>query len=392
MGRSIRDNRQLEIAKNLIEKKKGSIQAVTGFGKTRCALLALAMVRTKITSITVLVPTNNLEDQWNDELKRFSDLSVSVMTYSKARKLKNIYADVVIVDEAHNAVSEQTYPVFKTIESEYLWCLSATLERNDQRHALIFKHAPLIDEVTIEEAEKNGYVSEYTIYNLPIDLTGKDKETYQKIDKAFQYYFAYFSRNLATVQGVLKNPFYAANIAKNLEMETGVVMGMARKCMKYMKERQTFLNTFPEKLTLAREIAEKATGKVITFHSDINSVVELTKMIGKESKSYHSKQPKKTRENIVNEFNKGSFRVINTARALDEGADIQGLETAIVCAGTSVKRQSIQRLGRIIRASPGKQAVMVNIYIRNSQEEKWLNSRLGTLPCKTVESIEDINL
>lgn len=388
---SKRDERQLELAHQLINRKKGCIEAITGFGKTRTALIALAKIRNLIETVIVIVPTKNLKIQWESQLQRF-DFYYEVLVINTARKRKALIADVIILDEVHNFASEKSLPAIRQAICTYMWGLSATIERQDERHVQIYAICPLIDRVGIEEGHKYGYISPFRVYNLAITLTGKDREEYNQINDRYHHYFAFFDHKFSTANGIIQNPSYAKNYAKRLSMEPGQVIGLARSFMKYMNLRRTFLYNHETKIEAACEIASKMQGKIITFGSNVEMVNELTKRMGKEAKAYHSGQSKTTRENTLRKFNETEeIRILNTARALDEGADIQGLENAIVCSGTSTKRQNIQRLGRIIRAKQGKQALMVNIFIENTQDEKWLNSRLGGVPSITVHHTDEIN-
>lgn len=389
-----RDERQIALANVLLEKKKGTVQAVTGFGKTRVALLALSALARKRTlnKVWIIVPTIMLKKQWTALVEKF-DVSVTVETIHAARKLGIIKADVIIMDEAHNFASEQSIRVFRKIHCDYLWCLSATMERNDQRHELIYQFAPLVGNVTMEEAEREGYVSKFAVYNLALKLEGEDKDTYDLITDIFDKNFRYFNRDLNTVQGVLRNPGYAASLAKRFNVETGILMGKARACYKAMMERKKFLSEHQRKLDIAKELIDKSTDKVITFGSNIETVKRLTELLGKTSKSYHSQQTKKVREKIIENFNKpdSKIRTLNSARALDEGADIAGLTIAIVLSRTSTKRQNTQRMGRVLRAAPGKIATIVNIYFEDTQDEKWLNKQTEMLSTKKVYDAALIN-
>jgi superfamily II DNA or RNA helicase len=88
---------------------------------------------------------------------------------------------------------------------------------------------------------------------------------------------------------------------------------------------------------------------------------------------------------------RSDIKVISTARALDEGFDIQGVSMAIVCSGTSTSRQDLQRTGRAIRWAPGKTGLMINLYIADTQDEKWLRQRQKkTINATHVNSVKEI--
>jgi superfamily II DNA or RNA helicase len=87
-----------------------------------------------------------------------------------------------------------------------------------------------------------------------------------------------------------------------------------------------------------------------------------------------------------------SVRVISTARALDEGFDIEGIEMALITSGTSTERQFTQRMGRSIRFVPNKIALVINLYIKDTQDERWAKQRQSATPnVYWIDSLEEIS-
>lgn len=68
------------------------------------------------------------------------------------------------------------------------------------------------------------------------------------------------------------------------------------------------------------------------------------------------------------------FGVIHTAKSLDEGADIKGLNLAIILSNTSSQTQKTQRLGRVIRFEEDKEAEVFTLVIKGTMEEHWFNT------------------
>ena len=70
-------------------------------------------------------------------------------------------------------------------------------------------------------------------------------------------------------------------------------------------------------------------------------------------------------------FRDGSLRILVSCRCLDEGIDVPDANIGIVLSGSAVERQRIQRLGRVIRRSPGKDAAcLYYFYIRESADNR----------------------
>jgi hypothetical protein len=70
-------------------------------------------------------------------------------------------------------------------------------------------------------------------------------------------------------------------------------------------------------------------------------------------------------------FRDGSLRILVSCRCLDEGIDVPDANIGIVLSSSAVERQRIQRLGRVIRRSPGKDAAcLYYFYIRESSDNR----------------------
>ena len=54
---------------------------------------------------------------------------------------------------------------------------------------------------------------------------------------------------------------------------------------------------------------------------------------------------------------------------LNEGVDVPAANVGIVLSGTSTIRENVQRLGRLLRKRPDKQAVLYELVARGTTEE-----------------------
>lgn len=61
---------------------------------------------------------------------------------------------------------------------------------------------------------------------------------------------------------------------------------------------------------------------------------------------------KKKLAHLIESFDSGELKVLTSKRVLDEGFNIPQTETAFLLASNTVKRQWVQRLGRVLRQSP----------------------------------------
>jgi superfamily II DNA or RNA helicase len=94
---------------------------------------------------------------------------------------------------------------------------------------------------------------------------------------------------------------------------------------------------------------------------------------------YHSKMKRDERKDLLTQFKDDKIRIMIAVRCLDEGINVPDANVGIVIAGSSVSRQTIQRLGRILRPKEGKQARYYQFYVPNTKDEDWLHKRNQTI-------------
>lgn len=78
---------------------------------------------------------------------------------------------------------------------------------------------------------------------------------------------------------------------------------------------------------------------------------------------------KTERQDIINKFKMGYYKVLVAIKCLDEGIDIPSASIAILMASSSNPREYIQRIGRVIRQAPNKkQSIIYDISIKPCME------------------------
>ena len=191
-----RDERQAQALRAWIKAKgHGTIVGCTGFGKTRVAINAIAKLRSKYPTISVLVvvPFDNLREQWSKELdERGLGFNTDVRVMMGASK-KEWSCDLLIIDEAHNILSYQSnreseswkdyrlevfeeiikegrkFGVFMTIASQRPSDISSTII--SQLHNY-FIHR-LMNEKDIQQVNNTiSYLDKVSVESLPILSTG----------------------------------------------------------------------------------------------------------------------------------------------------------------------------------------------------------------------------
>jgi superfamily II DNA or RNA helicase len=82
---------------------------------------------------------------------------------------------------------------------------------------------------------------------------------------------------------------------------------------------------------------------------------------------------KKERAQALQRFSSGGLRILVSARVLNEGIDVPAADVAIITGGSQGSREYVQRVGRVLRPSKGKRAIVYDLVTRNTFEVRRLN-------------------
>lgn len=357
---------------------RGSLVATTGYGKTTVGILAIQEMNQKHPDrVThVVVPTLSLKRQWEGNICTWELRNVEVFVINTYIK-ENHFPHLLVLDEIHRYAAKSFSQVFTKCNYQFILGLTATMERQDGKHAMIALYAPVIRTISLKEAHTNGYVSDFIVFNLGINLSHKEMAAYQEIDRQFNNYFDLFDRDFTKAINALKNPSFREFIAKATNKTSSKVLVEAINFSRVLHRRKTFLEDVPAKLNAVRDIYTQFGIKMIVFAETTSFANRVVEAIGDVSFAYHSavKNKKKMKEQL-DIFRTGTmYRVISAVKAIEEGLDVPDLEMVILVSGNSTKRQYIQRMGRSLRVMPGKTATIINIYINETQDKSWLQRR-----------------
>lgn len=346
---------------------RGIVEVATGGGKTRFALACASTLSQHGVTNQVIVPTTALADQWYVSVAEEAGVAESDIAVLNSRPVRSdvrLYNIVVInsgrnidpafweglkrfliVDECHRAASPENAkslagPTVATLG------LSATPRReydNGLDDVLVPTLGPLIYRYTLAEATQDGVLNSFSLLNVRIDLTPDEDTSYREA-----------SRKLAR----------AAHLG--LQDETYLALLRARA--------RISANALARIPTAVRIAEEHRGSRTLIFHESIESaqhILALLKSRGHSATIYHSQLGPHLRRENLRLFRRGVYDVLVTCRALDEGVNIPEVEVAVIAAATASDRQRIQRLGRVLRPSPGKgSAYVYTLFATDAEEER----------------------
>jgi superfamily II DNA or RNA helicase len=354
---------------------RGVVVLPTGTGKTHLANLAIEKAGRPTLVIT---PTIDLMNQWYDELVMSFGVEVgllgggyydiqplTVTTYDSAYQNMDRMGDrfgLIVFDECHH-LPGPTYGLAATSAiAPYRLGLTATPERADQAHMhtdqLI---GPIVYRREITQL-RGQFLADYRVMKLYVSLTAEERGRY---DQAREFY-----RGFVQQSGIdMRKPdgwskfLYAAFRSPE-----------GRKAFQAYREQRTIALAAPAKLNLLARLLDRHGGdRVIIFTHDNATVYTIARQFLVPVITHQTKT--KERREVLLRFNEGTYPIVATSKVLNEGVNVPEANVAIILSGSGSVREHVQRLGRILRKSGDKEAILYEVITRGTVEEFTSNRR-----------------
>ena len=394
---------------------KGTLEYATGVGKSKCGVLAAGWV-TKYNPdarILILTPTQTIRDQaWVNEFKKWGakeifETNVECVCIQTAYRYSGEHYDLVIADEIHNYIPiTEEYMYFKFFENNKLYkILGLSASIAPELFPKLNLIAPVVDSIDTNKAVELGLVSPFKVYNIPVELSIEDKLKYAKHDAEFNSTFQLFDNNLNLMFNCLKSKDSLINhlckkfhISKSDTQKVNEVYEVYKaypyRCNNSMKKRKELLYESSSKLSIIKEVSDLFEDRYgVIFSETSNFADNVGILIGETCVVEHSKiKPAKKRKENIQKFQDGRTKIkrISAVKSLNEGANLNRVDFIIIAAGTSKLKDFIQRVGRSIRWQDGKEAIVVRLYVKNSQEEKWVKSSQEGYEVNTLSNYKEL--
>ncbi len=371
---------------------RGIVKVVTGAGKTIFAfsiisdLYNFSAYKEGGLKTIMVVPTSALLDQWliglTDKLHVPRDkIAVYYGRKKDALNGKNFFLYVVnsarkyiashfkecfkgddvflIADECHRYGSKENSKIFLANYS-YTLGLSATPERYGDlgfEEKILPNLGKIFYTYSYSDALREGIIPPYKLIRIKVELTDQENSQYEE-----------FSDQISKVNKILFSKYPELIAAKPYEFYK-VLGALYNKTQDSIILRHTVLlnarkgiiHTSMSKLEALKWIINNENlrnEKVLIFHERIEKAEKIYKFLREKNFNvgiYHTNQAFEQRLDNISNYRNGTFNILVSCRALDEGFDVPESNTGIIVTGTSSVRQWIQRMGRILRKMPGKE-------------------------------------
>ncbi len=359
--------------------KRGILAMATGSGKTLTALAAAARIEDPSLLVVVAAPFRPLLEQWESEVRSFGitplnlsklsvpekvrrlsleqralaahpGVSVAVLTHSTLASAAMVslfssphsqHKSVLIADEVHNLGRRSFIDAERLAGFTYRLGLSATPERQfdpEGTAALLDYFGGVVYEFPLDRAIGTCLVP-YNYYLLPVSLTSTEVERYDELTERL-HRMGYRDDTLDPAEGGRMS----LAITRLLVQRRAIIESCEEKV-------PTLIERLFSKSSALQHVLIYASDKRPTQLRAVNRALKDKGVYFHQLTSVESCDRRLTKK-LLTAFASGSLQVLTSKRVLDEGVNIPEVRTAYLLASSTVRRQWIQRRGRLLRECP----------------------------------------
>lgn len=375
------------------QKYRGIFDMATGTGKTYTGLAAICRLYDDLQgnlAVVIICPFQHLVEQWLEDLevfgvrpivaysapkykdylqklrkevfeynlqsRRFISLITTLDTFSSDKvqeQLRKIRKNLLlVVDEAHN-IGAGSYRRLLDEKYTYRLALSATFDRHNDvegTEELYDFFGKKCIEYSLEQAIKEGMLTKYNYYPIPVYLSEDELEEYNRISAEIAKNVMLDKKGKAKLNEkgkklAIKRAGIGAGAINKIQLLVDTIQD-------YKKENHILIYCG------AAKIHESGFDEGI--ENDIRQIDKITQKLGLEVgmkvAQFTSRENAAQRNILKKEFAAGDeLQALVAIKCLDEGVNIPAIKTAFILASTTNPKEYIQRRGRVLRLSPGKE-------------------------------------
>ena len=354
---------------------RGVVVLPTGTGKTHLANLAIEKARRPTLVVT---PTIDLMNQWYDELALsfatevgllgggYYDIRpLTVTTYDSAymnmERLGNRFG-LIVFDECHH-LPGPTYGLAAICAiAPFRLGLTATPERADNAHTQLDDLiGPIVYRREITQL-RGRFLADYRVETLYVNLTDEERFRYERAREVYRGFLQDSGIDMRRPNAWSQFLFLAHRSPEGRQAY-----------LAYREQRELALAA-PAKLNLLGRLLDRHNGdRILIFTHDNATVYKIARQFLVPVITHQTKT--KERREVLLRFNAGTYPIVATSRVLNEGVNVPEANVAVILSGSGSVREHVQRLGRILRKSGDKEAMLYEVITRGTVEEFTSNRR-----------------
>lgn len=347
--------------------RRGLVVLPTGMGKTE---IALEITRRTRAATLVVAPVKDLMWQWHRRILKATGYEagvigdherdvrdVSVTTYASAcRHMEELGSrfELLVFDECHHLTGELRPHAARFSAAPYRLGLTATPRESQQANpefqALV---GPVCYRRRLSEV-KGEHVADYATAVLPVELTAEERQRYRDHGQVIREYVKARREEDPRWQW--------RSIHTEVRRDPA-----ARRAYQAWRARKAIEDEAMDKLDLLEELLQLHPADPTLIFVGANAMALkisrrflipcLTSEFGKEE-----------RAELLDGFDKGTYRALVANRVLNEGVDLPSAKVAVIVGGSGSALDHTQRLGRVLRKHGGERAVLYELVCAETGE------------------------
>lgn len=359
--------------------RRGVVALPTGAGKSRVAMAASLEAGLPT---AVLVPTRALAAQWLAELGRWLGEPIglvgdgrrevkrtTVFTFESAYRYMDTVGDrfgFLVVDEVHHLGGNLRIEALESCAAIARLGLTATPpDPSDDLSELV---GPVVYELGLESLV-GTHLANLRLVRETVRLDPVERADYLRLTRSFRELSrAFFASTpggdyVALSRALGRSPDGRRALRDRAEGEKLASFPAAKRA----RVRELLTRHRTEKSVVFTAFAENA----YAIGTD-----NLVPVIAAETSA-------RERLDVLRRFQEGPLQTIVAARVLNEGIDVPDASIAIIVAGTLGRREHIQRIGRVLRPRPGKEAIIYELVTAETLDVRRAARRVIHAPRST---------
>lgn len=365
----------------------GVMALATGAGKTITAIYGALKIyeATKKLFLAIAVPYQNLADQWVSVLKEFN--ITPIKCYASSENWVGALSDAITLYETNATRFVCLVVVNRTLQSDqfqhfisqvpgenFLWVgdechhhsaqgLSSSLPQQAKLRLglsatpnhyiddgatarLTDFYGPVVATYSLEEALHDGVLTPYKYYVILVDLTEDEAEEYRRLSEQIS--------RLAARNNFREIESSADEQLQFLLFRRARLLGSAKNKLDELD--QLLSGKQASQMTLFYcgdgSTEDEDSGEPMR---QVEAVSSTLYGLGWRNSLFTARERRQERKTLLDHFRLGLIDALVAIRCLDEGIDVPACRAAYILASSRNPRQFIQRRGRILRRSPGKE-------------------------------------
>lgn len=394
---------------------RGIVNVVTGAGKTIMALAAMKKLDTSLPGdlrVKIVVPKTFMLSQWASAMLNFSEslgisrseigyyygtykdsvdrkymiYVINSARYTLARHIIDDislgYSVLVIADECHHYGSTENKKIFDFIPviTDNAGCyfslgLSATPQTADYNSVLVPALGKEIYKYGFSDAMRMNTISNFAVFHIALSFIEDELVEYESLSDRLTLSIKRMCGAFPYLKKLDRSQFFRRLEYLSKKADNPVHAALARSILRLSIERSALVYSACSRIDCVCKLVQSLDNKskIIIFGERIEQsnllFDRLNLLYPNQVGRYHSKLAASVKKNVLNRYSDGELRILVSCRALDEGLDIPSANVGIILSSTSIERQRIQRLGRVLRHSEGKRlSCLYYLYVKDSTE------------------------